>query len=124
MSKFTFRINNLEELITAGSIVSDNDRVTVSGKQLKNICSTAIILTDTVNRCHVILSDIGVPGSPQGIEGLIDRLKTLRKDVKGFSEPSNPTESLLDRIMTMGLDNNDDEDVNEKNDNEKNDKDT
>jgi len=75
---FTFKIDSLEDLLTAAGIVDDDDRVHIAGKRLKELAVEAVAIKNDLIKCHEICTELGLPYLGGGTVGLRKRLEYLK----------------------------------------------
>jgi hypothetical protein len=79
---FTFKIDSLEDLLTAAGIVDDDDRVHLAGKKLKELAVSAVAIKADLIKCHEICTELGLPDFGGGTVGLRKRLEFFNERQK------------------------------------------
>jgi hypothetical protein len=72
-----FKVASIDELITAAGIVDDNQKITITGAQLKEWGPIIVELEKDIFNCHKLCTDMGVPDMGEGTAGLVKRLTYL-----------------------------------------------
>jgi len=83
MSDTLFVVNTIDEMVTAVSLVTDEDKVYMTGRQFKETALHLMELGRDVALCHQLCSDIGAPDLGGGTEGVVKRLEFLKNRFSG-----------------------------------------
>ena len=79
MNDYTMNVTSINDLITASGIVEDNQKIFITGAQLKKCVPDIIKITQDIEICHKLCADMGLPYTGCGTNGLVQRLQELQK---------------------------------------------
>lgn len=80
-SRWGFEAKSFEDIITAASLVSEKDTVSMNipPNQFREVVSELLSLKKEIEKCHVLCKKAGLPDMGSGIHGLSLRLEFLKE---------------------------------------------
>lgn len=81
-SSWGFEAKSFEEIITAASLASGGDDITmkITADQLQGMVKELLAIENLIGECHQLCDEAGIPRvSNKGMDGLHERLKFLKR---------------------------------------------